>query len=648
MPEIGLSFTRFYSSSKVYSDDFIQTQSVGGQWRTNYSASLVVLADSTTDPNSSLPNPVVKARRANGQLLTFNKIAGQWVSDADIHISLSETAVGYAMVLLDGVTEEYDLYSNGKARLVSIAKPDGKSQLLTYNASNQLELVTGPYGHLLQFTYVGGFLKTMNDPAGQVYTYTYGANGNLEYVYYPDGSSDTYTNNPYRRYHYEKPATPVALTGISDWVNNLEVRYATFDYDSQGRAITSYHTGNTQRVDVSYNDVNGARTVTNSKGTASTYSTTSQLGIELVTNVSGPGCSTCGNGDESSYYDPVTNNLMYVEESVSRTKYGQYDSNGNYHCKVEGVSLIDGTNLTLDQCAFDANASPDARSIYYTYNSSFPGRIETITEASLNAGTSKITTYTYDTFGNRRSEQVAGYSPDGAGGWTSISRTSTFKYGGPNPSDCPEADAPFNQLCEIDGPRTDVSDITQYRYWPFDTQAQTHGPNDGRLKEVEEATGVLLRHNLQYTATGKVASEDRPNGLSLSYTYYPGNDRLETLTESDGATSQVTRWTWLATGEVQSITTADGSPDATTLTFTYDAARRLERITDGLGNYIHYTLDTEGNVIEEMTFDATDSLKRQLTQSFDSYNRLDTTAQANEASRPGFCPGRYVGQINRR
>ena len=68
--------------------------------------------------------------------------------------------------------------------------------------------------------------------------------------------------------------------------------------------------------------------------------------------------------------------------------------------------------------------------------------------------------------------------------------------------------------------------------------------------------GILVRSNITYTATGKVSSEDRLNGLRLTYTYYPGNDRLETLTETDTTpgTSRVTQWTYLATGEVETIT----------------------------------------------------------------------------------------------
>src|SRR5699024_4368562 len=45
---------------------------------------------------------------------------------------------------------------------------------------------------------------------------------------------------------HEKPTFPSALTGVS----YAGVRYSTFDYDSQGRAISSQHAGPTGAVEV--------------------------------------------------------------------------------------------------------------------------------------------------------------------------------------------------------------------------------------------------------------------------------------------------------------------------------------------------------------------------------------------------------------
>lgn len=646
LPETGLSFKRYYNSSFVYSDDMVSTQDVGAHWRSGYSQSLVVLADSTTDPYSTLPNPVIKARRANGRLITFNQINGQWQGEADVHLALHETPAGYAIVTPAGVTEDYELYSSGKARLVRMTEPDGRALALSYNAANQLDSLAGPYGHVMAFRYAAGRLAALTDPTGAEYIYAYDGDGNPEYVYYPDGSVDTHLNNPYRRYHYEKPASshPHALTGISDLVGGQEVRYATYDYDTVGRATLSHHAQDAGRVDVVYNDIDNTRTVYNSRGLPSTYRLVEQLGVDLVTEVDGPGCTTCPGSGERRYYDTATNNRLYREGRRSKTKYGEYDGNGNYHCMIEGISLADTTDLTTDTCTYDAIASPDARVIRYGYGGGIPDRIASVSEPSVNPGSVRVTSYTYDGAGNRTSVTIAGYAPDAQGGWAPVARTTTWKYGGPGQNDCPESEVPFRQLCEINGPRDDLADaadITRFRYWSFDQNAQQHGPNDGRLREVEDAAGNLIRHGIHYTATGKILYEYDANNVMTRHDYYPGSDRLRRIGVTGGGVTRYTLWTYLETGEVVSITTAHGSVDATTITFGYDDARRLVSVADGLGNSIRYTLDTEGNVIQEAVYDANgtpqtsdDILKKSLARVFNVYNQPDYVWQGADTGSP--------------
>ncbi len=419
-----------------------------------------------------------------------------------------------------------------------------------------------------------------------------------------------------RQYHYEDVNFPHLLTGITD---ERGIRYATYQYDEQGGVIASYHANDVNRIDISYVDSN-TRILKNSTNETTTYAITQQLGVALVTNISGPGCSTCGTGNTSYQYDPANNNLLSKTENGVTTEYGNYDAKGQYGYKIE------------------AKGTPEEHRTDYTYDNRFYNKITSITEPSVFPGNQKITTYTHDDWGNRTSETISGFDPVG----NPVSRTTTWQYGGDG---TPECDAvPLHQLCRVDGPRTDIEDITWYRYYPNDSSIPVG--SRARLKEVEDANGVLIRSNIKYTATGKVASEDRPNGLRLTYSYYYGNDRLESLTETDTATgeSRTTRWTYLPTGEVESITQGDGTPEAVTLYFGYDDARRLVRVTDGLGNYIEYTLDTEGNRLAEKTYDTAGTLKKAITQTFDPYNRLDTTAQANESVDYDFAPNGTLDQ----
>ena len=61
----------------------------------------------------------------------------------------------------------------------------------------------------------------------------------------------------------------------------------------------------------------------------------------------------------------------------------------------------------------------------------------------------------------------------------------------------------------------------------------------------------------------------------------------------------------------------------------YDAAHRLWRITDSLGNRIEYTLDGLGNRKHESLFDPAGVLTRTRV-----YNSLNRRIQEREYSRP--------------
>ena len=598
----NLAFKRYYNSTNNLQSPF------GVGWTAEFFQHLVINAN-----EAILHYP-------DGKITVFwcPDTPGPCNSEGDIRDQLARTPNGYKLETTSDATELYGV-SGYLKKIIDVA---GNTYTLAYSPG-KLETVTANSGDSLAFTYdVNDRVDAITDGAsGRIWRYEYDAAGNLEKVKYPDGTALDDTDNPTRIYHYENNDFPNALTGIT---NEQDDRYSTNIYDNTtGEALESYlgtpwtaGADRVGRVHITFNG-DGTRDVVNSRGYASTYGTTIQVGVSLATNITGPGCSGCGAGNTINNYDPANNNLLSKNVNGIATEYGNHNANGNPGYIIE------------------AKGTAGERRTDYTYDSRFFNKIETIIEPSVNTGSSKITTYSYDAFGNRRSESVEGYAPDGQGGWNSIVQETSWKYGGTNSTDCPESEVPFHQLCEIDGPRTDVTDITRFRYWPFDPQAQSHGPNDGRLKEVEDASGHLIRHNIQYTATGKVKSEQDANHVATGYFYYPGNDRLELMTVLGANTVKTTRWTYLATGEVETITTGNDiagnpTPDSVTVTFEYDEARRLTDISDGLGNALHYTLDTEGNVEEEVTCAPSASpcdtnntaMKRLLTQTFDAYNRL--------------------------
>ena len=617
----SIGFIRHYNSRLVYSSKNY-TINTGANWSNTYTRQVTRFVHR----GISLATVVRPDGRAFNYVLDAANLV--WVPDEDVKGNLEElkdsqgVRTGWRYKTPGDVAELYD--ANG--RLLSITDLQGRTQTLTYADQDPNEPIplTQSYptridsntGEYLLFAYsphrLAHRLVSMEDQAGRSWGYRYDSSGNLEFVDNPDQTT--------RQYHYEDANNPNALTGITD---ERGTRYATFEYKSGAQVTASYHgpktailTDRIDGVSIVYN-ASGTRTLTNSNGQASIYATELQNGVRLVTDVSGPGCATCGAGNTRYDYDSVNNNLLSKTENGVTTRYGNYDAAGNYQCKVEAVSSQDTGSAG---CTFDPVLSPGARRTDYTYDSRYFSKILTITEPSVYPGRSKVTSYSYDNHGNRISETVAGYTPDGAG----ISRTTSMAFSGP-----------LKQLGQIDGARTDVSDITYFRYYENDA---SEGNNRARLKEIEDAAGILVRSDIQYTSTGKPASDLRPNGVRVSYNYYVGNDRMESLTVEGSTGTNTTRWTYLQSGEVSSVTTAADTSDATTITFGYDDARRLTRVTDGHGNYIEYDLDTEGNRLSENIYDGNANLVKALSRTFDAYNRLDVVNQANEVTDYRFSP----------
>ncbi|MBD8898977.1 RHS repeat domain-containing protein [Rhodanobacter sp. DHG33] len=163
----------------------------------------------------------------------------------------------------------------------------------------------------------------------------------------------------------------------------------------------------------------------------------------------------------------------------------------------------------------------------------------------------------------------------------------------------------------IDGPRTDVTDVTHYTY---DAQ--------GRLATVTDAVGHVTTYG-SYDSFGNPGQITDPNGVVTTITYTPQEWPATTTRDSTGTPSAATL-TYDEAGDLTRTQDADG----VVLTYTYDNARRLTDITDGAGNHIHYTLDAAGNRTKEETFDPSNALTSTISRTFTSLSQLLTLTDA--------------------
>jgi len=395
------------------------------------------------------------------------------------------------------------------------------------------------------------------------------------------------------------------FTGLIDENTN---RYATWSYDSTGHAISAEHAGSTEKSTLSYNlDSSGypTSTVVTDTGTGAirTYNFSAILGVPKYTGQSQPAGSGCAAAASSLTYDVNGNVASRTDFNGHKTTY-VYDLTRNLETsRTEGLSstgtVIPGTTRTITT-TWHATWHLPLQIKEYTGGANSSG-IPTSSTAI------KQTTYTYDSKGNVASIAIT----DPA---TSTTRTTTI-------TNTYSTAVPGLILTKVvDGPRTDVSDITTTTYYPSDatcvastsSSTATNLGCRGQLKTLTNPLGQITTYD-RYNHHGQLEQMTDANGLVTSNTY---DARQRILTHTVG--TQTTSLQYDGVGQVTKLTL----PDASYLNYTYDAAHRLTSIADSLNNTVTYTLDTEGNRTNEAYKDPSGNLAKTLTRSYDALNRL--------------------------
>jgi len=493
-------------------------------------------------------------------------------------------------------------------RLNTITARNGQVHTLTYSdgstppsvapKSGLLIRVTNPFGRQLNFTYDSqGRLATMTDPSGGVYTYAYDeassitvapkklpAN-NLTSVTYPDGLKRTYWYN-----EQDKTANtdlPSALTGITD---ENGVRFATWTYNAQGRALTSEHAGGVEKFTVAYPSPNSQSTISDPLSTSRTYNFSQPVqGVVKNTGVTQPAASGTGTVSTSVNYDSNGNVSWRTDFNGNRTNFS-YDLTRNLETqRTEGLTSA-GAN------------TPQTRTISTEWHPTF--RLPTRIAQPL-----RLTTNVYDADGTQcgargglcsRTVQATN-DANGALGLSATPigapRTWTYTY---NSS---------GRVLSVDGPRIDVSDVTAYTYYADDD------PDLGKRGNVATITNALGHRTdiSAYNAHGQPLTMVDANALTTTFTY---DDRRRLKTRTVG--SEQTSYDYDLSGLLVKVTLPDGS----FLTYGYDPAHRLTSITDNQGNRIAYTLDNAGNRTLEQVFDPANALAKTRSRVYNNLNRL--------------------------
>lgn len=216
-------------------------------------------------------------------------------------------------------------------------------------------------------------------------------------------------------------------------------------------------------------------------------------------------------------------------------------------------------------------------------------------------------------------------------------------------STCPDT----SLIKSIDGPRTDVLDITLFSYYGTTSVAgcgQATGDcfRRGDLQSVVNPLGQATTF-LRYDGAGRPLQIRDANSVVADLVYHARGWLMQSSVRgpNDAITSDdaITTYQVDARGNLTQIT----SPDGTTATMTYDSRDRLTKVGDQAGNEIRYTIDSKGNRSKDEAYDTGNTQRRLQSATYDKWDRLSQVAGSTATQTTSFtydAAGRRVKTVD--
>jgi len=474
-----------------------------------------------------------------------------------------------------------------------------------------------------------GRITQIIDPLGNVYGYTYDANGDLVAFNPPD--LDTDVMYAYYEGHY-----------ILDIIDPRGNRAAKMTYTDDGRLetltdalgnVTSYEYSlaiNTTaiihpdggRESITYNDAGHVLQQIDPLGRITSYSYDENFNILTETNDRGETVTYSYNADGHRTSVTDANGTVLIT--------AQYNQYGGPTRLVD--ALGEPRDIGYDPVTFlPVSASDSLGSLgAYTWNANG----QPLTRADANGS---VATYTYDVYGNLTSQTDA------------LGRTVQYEY---------NTLGQRTAMIDSDGNRTTfVYDALGRLQSMVDALGQTitysYDANNNQIAMVDR---LGRRIEFSYDANNNMIRTTFPDGTFMTYTYdFRGNmltstdengnttsytyDLAGQLTTMSAADGGVTTYTYDTAGRQIAMTNAEGN----TTTYTYDPAGRLIQMTDALGNSANYTFNDAGQVIA-----VTDALNRTTSYTYDVRGRqvLTTHPDGTATARTYDLVGRQLTYVD--
>lgn len=529
--------------NREYNSDNDQIFKFGYGWKSNFDNKLTfyfsdgAICDKPSDTACTRSKPAselsIIIARVNGSSYEFKKTSdGKLWQIADYYkdpVTLSMRADNtWRFIDREGIERIFDTYG----KITSSKNINNISWTYNYPSitSDKFESITHSSGRSLSFIWNGNFINKITVPDGNIYSYLYSSN-NLQSLTLPNGMG-TYS------YEYGTSSSGKArLENIK--ANNLAYKKITYVSGTDSRVLSSELANGVNKSSFTYDDSAKTTKVTNALGGVTTYTyQQSTAHGRLLTKVNRAGASTCPSATaNSTYYDTLGSIKSTEDWKGNKTTYS-YNSDGsvrteyrrgrtteylrdNKHRLTERIESKGLTYLarfsTTDTYIGDATQIKSEK--YSFYGEEENHRLKSVTIKDNN-GKERVTSYSYTFHSNKLIEKVT-----------------------------------------VDGPRTDVSDLTTYNY-----------NNIGALTSIVYADGT--QESFSYLDnTGRPTSFTNRNGMQTSY-IYDSLYRPKKITENSTSPSPIaTSYNYNIFGDLTRIT----KPNSGWQAFYYDTARRMYR-----------------------------------------------------------------------
>lgn len=328
-----LRFARAYSNPGLYRPMFAgsaQTPGFGDFWRHSYSGRIYLEGAPYLWTTAIRPDGTEKHFRTDGKEVLIINGAGDRLSNSG---SLMYRAASNQLEVYsaNGVLQ-YIVAANGVAQTLTYS--DLATPLLVAPYPGLLINVQDSFGRALNFTYTDkGQLKTMQDPAGGIFTYGFDDREMLLRVDYPDAKFRSYI---YNENIFATAGGPYSISGIFD---ENGARYATYRYMDGywNTPDTTEHAGGVEKyVRPPYSGATVS--ITDPLGNSRTYGVATIAGVRRVTGQSQPAGSGSAPASTAKTFSSNGNLESATDFRGVKTCYA-YEAQRNLEtARVDGVA----------------------------------------------------------------------------------------------------------------------------------------------------------------------------------------------------------------------------------------------------------------------------------------------------------------------